>query len=279
VIHLNLDISELVSLEKNLVPVISQAMSLAAAKLTQMTKEHVVEQAGVKLHTRRQMFVEHLTVFPLDKEDNVWVLNLDKKYRWIDDGMDEHEMIDDLLKSPKAKTSKDGSRYLSVPFDHSPGKGKTGTTPAQKTLVDTIRKELKTRGIPFGKIERGPDGKPLLGNLHNVDITKEPVKTGQGPGQGKGPVGEVRQGPTGIPFLQGIRVSQTSVKDRNTGKESVKRSIMTFRTVSSKHKGTGRWVHPGLEAKNMLEEGALWAAEQWKRLIGPETAKAVRNKL
>lgn len=252
-------------------------MGRAGAKLARATREHIVELAQGKLHTTREKFVKHLTVFPLDQGNNVWVVNLDKKFRWIDDGMEEHEMIDDLLKSNKAKTSKDGSRYLTVPFDHSPGKGKTGTTPAGKTLIDTIRKELKTRGIPFGKLEMDGSGKPRLGTLHNINITKEPAKTMNGPGQGKGPVGAVRQGPTGIPFLQGIRISQKSVKDSETGKESVKRSIMTFRTVSSKMKGTGRWVHPGLEPKHLMEEGAAWAAQQWERIIGPEMVKAIKD--
>lgn len=278
-IYLNLDISALLNLQKSLEPAVKDSMARAAAKLTEATKAHIIEQANTKLHTRRQKFVEALTVFPIDDKQGVWVVNLDKKARWIDDGMLEHEMIDDLLKSPKTKTSKDGSRYLSIPFDHSPGKGKTGTTPAGKTLIDTIRSELKTRGIPFGKLEKGPDGKPLLGNLHNIDITKSPVKTIEGPGQGKGPIGDVRQGPTGIPFLQGIRIAQHAVKDPKTGKDNVKRTITTFRTVSSKHKGTGRWVHPGLEPKHLLEEGADWAARQWALIAGPEMVKDVISKL
>ncbi len=179
------------------------------------------------------------------------------------------------------------SRYLSVPFDHSPGKGTTGTTPAGKTLIDTIRSELKSRGIPFGKLERGPDGKPLLGKLHSLDITKQPLKAVNAPGQGWGAVGAVRQGPTmsggqalrgqtqGTPFLQGIRIYQKSVKDAKTGKESVKRSIMTFRTVSSKMKGSGRWTHPGLKPMHLLEEGADWAMNQWTRIIGPEMVRHI----
>lgn len=281
-LYINLDVSALLSLQANLENSIKASMGQAAAKLAAATQAHIIEQAGQKLHTRRQKFVEHLTVFPLDQggKSDFWVVNLDKKYRWIDDGMEEHEMIDDLLKSSKAKTSKDGSRYLTVPFDHSPGKGgPTTSTPAQRSLVDTIKKELKGRGIPFGKIEAGPDGKPLLGNLHNVDITKQPAKTGEGPGQGWGPVGDVRQGPTGIPFLQGIRINQSKVRDPKTGKEGVKRSIFTFRTVSSKHKGTGRWHHPGLEPKNLLEEGAAWAADQWARIVGPEMIRTLVEKL
>ena len=286
-IMLNLDITDLINLEKNLVPAIHSSIDEHALALTSATHAHLIELANQKLHTRRQMFIDHLTIFPLRHNSmesggtaRVWVLNLDRKFRWIDDGMDEHEMIDDLLKSPKAKTSKDGSRYLSIPFDHSPGKGgPTTSTPASRTLVDTIKKELKTRGIPFGKIEKGPDGKPLLGTLHNVDITKEPVRTGNGPGQGWGPIGKVKQGFTGTPFLRGVRITQENVKDQKTGKTSVKRSIMTFRTVSSKHKGTGRWTHPGLEAKRMMEEAADWAAQQWKIVVGAAMVKSITKKL
>jgi hypothetical protein len=276
----NLDISGLLDLQKSLDSVVRDEMKNAGQALAAATHAHILEEAGKKLHSTLKPFQDHLTLFPLEGSgENVWVVNLDRKYRWIDDGMEEHEMIDDLLKSKKVKTAKDGSRYLSVPFDHGPGKGKTGSTPAQQSLVATIKKELKNRGIPFGKIEKGADGKPLMGTLHNIDITKEPLKSIQGPGQGKGPIGQVKQGPTGIPFLQGIRITQKMVKDPNTGKESVKRGIMTFRTVSSKMKGTGRWVHPGLTPKNLLEEGQKWAEDQWSRIIAPQLLKSVISKV
>jgi hypothetical protein len=277
-------------LHQNLEGSVKSAMAAAGAKLAAATHAHIIEQANQKLHTRRQKFVDALTVFPLEQSNGqTWIVNLDRKARWIDDGLQEHEMIDDLLASPKAKTAKDGSKYLVIPFDHSPGKGgPTTSTPAQRTLIDSIRSELKARDIPFGKLERGPDGKPLLGNLHALDITRSPPKTAEGPGQGWGPVGAVRQGPTigpggealqgqngGTPFLQGIRVSQNQFKDPKTGATSVKRSIHTFRIASSKHKGSGRWVHPGLEAKHLLEEGATWASDQWTRVIGPEMLAAV----
>jgi len=87
---------------------------------------------------------------------------------------------------------------------------------------------------------------------------------------GKGPIGAARMGPTGIPFLQGIRVYQKRVKDDSTGHSKVSRGIMTFRVASSKHKGTGRWVHPGLQARNFFDEAADWALEQWEKRIVPD---------
>lgn len=273
---INLDISALVQLRDQLEPSIRNAMRIHGQRLTAATHAHILELAKQKLHSRRKAFEEGLTIFEAEK--GVWVINLDKKARWIDDGMDEHEMIDDLLKSKKAKTGKDGSRYMSIPFDHSPGKGKTSTTPAQQDLASTIKAELKKRGIPFGKLETGPTGAPKLGTLHKFDIMKEPLKAVQGPGQGKGPIGQVRQGPTGIPFLQGITISQKKVKDKKTGKESVQRGIMTFRTVSSKMKGSGRWVHPGLKPLHMMDDGYRWAMREWESRISQDVlAEVVRG--
>jgi hypothetical protein len=267
-----LDVGDIVNMKQGLQGAIKDAMKKSAAALTAATRAHIVEEANKKLKTRRQKFIDALTIFPAD--DNTWIVNLDRKARWIDDGMDEHEMIDDLLKSPKTKTSKDGSRYLSIPFDHSPGKGSTGMTPAQGDLVSTIKKELKAKGIPFGKIETGPDGKPKQGVLHQFSVKNAPLKTSEGPGQGKGPMGAVRQGPTGIPFLQGIRISQANIKGKD-GKDSTKRAIMTFRTVSSKMRGSGRWTHPGLKPMNFMAEGAAWAQKQWEQEVGPQTVANV----
>jgi len=156
------------------------------------------------------------------------------------------------------------SRYIVVPFQHN--KGATQQTAAQTTLTDTIKSEMKKRKIPYGKLEHGADGKPKTGLLHSFDIMKNPIKTAPGAGSGHGPIGAVKQGATGIPHLQGVRVYQTKIKDAK-GKESVKKSIMTFRVASSKMKGQGRWVHPGLEAKRFLDEAASWALKEFESRI------------
>lgn len=452
---INLDISPLISLRDNLEPAIRAAVVTQGRRLAGAMYAHAVEEANKKLHSRRQMYIDNLSLFeaagdatakslipnqgstpPTQAQmsgssggmnahgGGVWVLNLDRHARWIDDGRSEGEMIDDLLKSDKAKTSKDGcvlnprskvvtsvgmksikdivpgdmvlthsgkfrevrellvsdaglgteyvtlkarssysvntksigctltltpehlvltrtgwvpaakicvgdevatpgelgknhsgqlgiswvkikevrrgvvdrkdhifskkydicldaeehsfccqtvlihnSRHLSVPFDHGPGKGATSTTPAQQSLIQTIKAEFGSRGIPFGKLETGPTGQPLLGTVRRLSIMNAPLKTGTGPGQGWGPIGSVRQGPTGIPFLQGISVMQKGFKDKVTGKESVKKVIMTWRTVSSKMKGTGRWVFPGVPPTHILDEAFAWGLREWENRI------------
>lgn len=275
----NIDVSEIANLVGETRKAADMAMQEAARNLTAMTHAKIVELAGSKLHSRRQMFVDGLSYQQVAAD--TWLINLDAKVRWIDDGMPAHNMLDDLLKSKKAKTAKDGSRYVVVPFNHGPGKGASNSTPAQMDLVATIKSEMKRKNIPFGTIEKDASGQAKTGRLHSFDIMKEPLKTANGPGQGHGPIGDVRQGPNqrqnvgggpgggGTPFLQGVSVYQNKVKDR-FGNTSVKRSIMTFRVASSKHKEQGnRWNHPGTDPMNILEDAAKWAMETFDREIAP----------
>jgi hypothetical protein len=92
-----------------------------------------------------------------------------------------------------------------------------------------------------------------------------PTKSHDGPGQGHGPIGAVRQGNTGIPFLQGVRVIQKQI----AGTQKFAKNIMTFRVASSKHKGSGKWQHPGLVPRKFFDKAAEWAIEQFLTHIAP----------
>lgn len=262
--YVNLDLGPLLGMADVLDESAKKAMRDAGQRLTAMTRAHIVEEANKKLHSRRQMYIDGLSHHQVDEQ--TFVVNLDAKVRWIDDGMPAHNMLDDLLKSPKAKTAKDGSKYLVVPFKHN--KGPTQTTPAQKDLLDTIKAELKRQKIPYGGIETNADGSPKQGLLHKFDINTKPIKQQNGPGQGKGPIGSVKQGPTGIPLLQGIRIYQRQVPN-GSGGSSTRRDIMTFRVASSKMKGQGRWDHPGTQAVKLMDEAYDWAKRTWEKDIVP----------
>lgn len=288
---LNLDVSDIIRLENGFDEAAKRAMKEAGEGLTAATHAHIIEQTHQKLHSTREIYERHLDFHPVG--DDAWVINLKPGARWIEDGLPPNRsMVDDLLndgpkpgrvpdpdrvglgKKGTTKTAKDGSRYRVIPFDHN--KGPTKQTTAATTLTDSIKKELKRQKAPgVGTLELDGKGQPKLGLVRSFDLGKgHPVKTGNGPGQGRGPLGAPRQGPTGIPFLQGVRVYQRKVKmkDKATGqdKETVKKFIMTFRIVSSKHKGQGRWIHPGLEPKHFFEEAFEWALEEWEKNVKPK---------
>lgn len=273
----------------------------AGQKMALEIHAHGVELASQRLKVRRQIFIDNWHIVPPD-QDGVWVIQLNGNVRWIDDGMPHHNMLDDLLSGPKAKTIKSGKKrgmkYVVVPFDHGPGKGKTNSTPAQQDLAKTIQAELRTLNkgkkeedqIKWGKIEKGADGKPKLGLLHKLNIMHSPTKTAQGVGQGWGPIGEVKQGPNarqaagggpgggGHPFLEGIRVYQSEAQD-NKGKTFTKRSFMTFRIATEEHRGQGRWDHPGLKPVHIVEDTHAWALTEWATKIEPGLLDIVLSKL
>lgn len=238
----------------------------AASSLATQTYGHIVEEVQDKLHSTRQKYLEALTLDQID--DNTWVVRLDSSANWIEDGMDRHEMVDQLLNGgSQAYIAKDGSKYKIIPF--SLNKPPSQVTSAMRQMQAAIKAEFKKQNIPYGKVERGEDGQPLVGNLHKLDILDKPVKTQQGPGQGHGPIGQVRQGLTGTPFLKAVNVFQRQLRGP-AGQLQVKRDVMTFRVVSSKHKGSGRWIHPGIDGKKFFEEAYRWASGQWEKEIKPQ---------
>lgn len=263
--NINIDISELLGLVK-IDEAVHTAAKTAGQALAAATHAYVEKEAQVRLRSRRQMFLEAVSMYH-DESEDVWIVSLDAKAKWIDDGLEPHNMLDDLLKSPKAKTAKDGSKFLSVPFKHN--KTPSSQTKAQKDLSSTIKAEFKKLGIPYGKIEKDAQGNAKLGLLHTVDITKQPLKAFEGPGQGKGPIGSVRQGHTGIPFLKGVQVYQRKVLDKQ-GKEKIQRDIMTFRMASSKQQDKGMWDHPGVEGAFIFDDAARWAQETWTKQVLPQ---------
>jgi hypothetical protein len=268
---INVDVSAVSQLANKAVDQLLPAIQTGIQTLSTQTHLHIAENVNNSLHSSRQKYIDALKWQQVD--NNTYLIVLEREAWWIEDGIKPGtEMIDFLLRqanpnSKPPKTAKDGSRYRVIPFQHN--KGPTSQTKTQNELKETIRTEMGKRGIPYGKLEMNADGTPKLGKLHSFDIKDKPLKTQNGVGQGWGEIGKPKVGATGIPFLQGVNVYQTKVKDKS-GKESVQKQIMTFRIVSSKHKGTGRWVHPGFEPKKFLQEGYEWALKEWNDKILPQ---------
>jgi hypothetical protein len=218
----------------------------------------MIELTGERLHSRRQKYLDNLS---FKEEDGAFVVELAEDAIWIEEGMEPHNMLEDLLASPKAKRAKDGSMYLVIPFQHN--KAPQNTPASQMDIVGAVKKVLKQNKIPWAKIERFENGQPKLGRLHKIDITDQPIKTKEGPGQGSGRIGEVRQGNTGIPFLKGISVYQ-----HDNGKGGVTRSVLTFRVASSRQEG--KWDHPGLTPISIFPDTQEWCVDQIEKLILPD---------
>lgn len=255
-LELNINLEEILTAVGNDVKELQKDLVKGVQALAASTHAHVLEQAAVKLHSRHDAYRRNVS---FDKiSDNVWAVTVSKEALWIEDGMPAHSMVPDMLaaagKKGKLHRAKDGSTYMMVPFEHS--KAPTRQTTEAKSITEKLRGELKSRNIPYKKIERNSNGTPKLGLLHAFDAGGE------------------KRGPTPhnvawtSPVLDGVRVYQRLTKLKG-GKESVKRDIMTFRMVSSKHFGL-KWNYPGIGGVKLLDEALTWAAQEWEKVILPD---------
>lgn len=267
---INVNSGEVAKMEREIQAQAEQIVRETAAALAAQTYGKAVEFAQDMLHSSRDLYLENLELKQVDED--TWVVRLHPEAMWVEEGMDRHEMIDDLLFGKNGKQpylSKDGlSQYKIIPIKLN--KAPSRSTMAAKQLQQVLKKEFAQRKIPYGKIEKGPDGQPLEGRLHKLDITHAPLKTGEGPGQGHGPVGAVKQGMSGIPFLKGVNVLQKQLRGPTGALLRGSKDVMVFRIVSSKQKGSGRWVHPGVQPKKIIDKTFDWANTEWNRTIKPQ---------
>lgn len=283
---LKLDLSELIKGYTDLTDDVKEKLVKSAEYLSQAGFTHLQELGSTKLHSRRDLFLNNISVEPL--EAGVYAITVHQDAVWIEDGMPPHSMLEDLLTSPKAKTAKDGSKYIIVPFRHS--KAPSRSTPQQKALLSAIKDELKSRDIPYKKIEKNPDGSPKMGLLHSFDIAKPEQQNRVPPGElGPGgdqfranPIPTGQEGPGGRPYLWGTKVYQSPMKNQNgdvqmdsSGYPKADRNIFTFRVASSKQEG--KWNHPGLSPQHFLEDTYEWVKQQWEDQILPEILSSINK--
>lgn len=103
--------------------------------------------------------------------DTLHVIELDQKAHWIEDGRPATFIGDWVLKSPKAKIAKDGSKYIAIPFKLASLKGnKTeAAIPALETMAKAALKATRPK-IHMTKTQYGSDGRPLEGKIKNIEI-------------------------------------------------------------------------------------------------------------
>jgi hypothetical protein len=216
----------------------------------------VLELADEKLKTLKIKYKDAVDFNQID--DNIWVVSLKEEVMWIEKGKSAGSMYDALATSKKTKVSKDGYKYLVIPFEHS--KRPAEQTIKAKQVTDRIRAFLKTEKIPYKKIEHNSDGSPKMGLLHRFDVMEHPKLMMKHPSE-----------KAKSPLLQGLAIYQ-----RKDEKGKMRRDIMTFRVVSEKNKGDGRWEYPSREGVDIFQETHKWAVNLWHNEILPALAESLK---
>lgn len=236
---------------------IAKDLKTGVEALASMTHAKTMELATTEINSVSKIYKDALDFQQI--EEGIWVVSLDAKALWIEEGR-KTGFMEELLNtqspesSGKIKTSKEGHKYRVIPFEHS--KNPSEQTARAKELTNQIKTALKEKGIPYKKIETDSEGSPRIGLLHKFDISSARLKDSH------------KNEP-----LSGVAIYQK--KDAKTGK--IKRDIMTFRVISEKHRDEGKWVYPEnakyAKGVKLMDKAFAWALNEWETKILPEILK------
>jgi hypothetical protein len=174
--------------------------------------------------------------------ENVVVVELSENAVWIEKGR-KAGFMEDLLKTG-AKQGKDGKKYRVIPIGE--GKSNPQSSPKSEGLLNDLTSFLRSKNVT-DKLATDKNGSPRTGKIHSFDIKK------------------------GL-FDNIQRVSVFQNKNARTGK--VEQKITAFRVISEKHRGTGKWVHPGRPPANILEQ----TFKSLEQILNTQIFPAIRDK-
>jgi hypothetical protein len=238
---------------------VEQELNEAARNLANQTYTFLLEMVQNELHSTRNTYLQALTPFK-EIAPGVFVCTLEQSAIFIEDGLPENfDMKPGLLKN--GKVGKNGIRYRIIPFEHNgPAQDRTVNMSNMREQLQKGYKEKFGKGASlFGKTTDG------AGNLKHGRTIKDLDLGGPIPGRGNTPIGQ------NVNAFQ--RVTGQNKKGQRTGTLSVK----TFRTVTSGPKSQGKWIHPGLQAKNFFERAKEHAMAIWESQVLPEALKNIES--
>lgn len=252
--------------------------------LAAMAEMRARDEADKKLHTTRDRYKKALSMQKIGED--VYSVTLDPSAVDLEEGYPGFNQIDrGLARGPKSKVSKDGHRYVIIPFDQSTTAAKPGSDShfrsdrvAQASSpnamdMGSLIKQLKgnvdrARKINNGQQESnvgykgsnwlGTSGKPIYGDMGTLKADPNnrnnmifvDRKGDQHKLNGSSPIN---------PNIMGAKIMQVKV-----GK-STKRSIVTFRVASEAH--PEKWNHPGFAGIHVFKDLREWAAGEMAKIV------------
>lgn len=214
---------------------LTEEMTARAKQAVQQTavQTHgfIFKKAQDNLKTTREKYIQSLiepTVIAESADQVIYSIALKAEAGWIEDGYGAGTLIDRVLNNGKpAKVAKDGqSEYKIIPFDQKKTKNASA---AQLRIANFVKKELKKQG--YDKIINDPMGRPKIGKVASVKIDNPKQPTAKGN----------RKILDGLTIYQNYARDQKGniLRDKTSNQPKVKQSVMTFRVMSTKQKGTG----------------------------------------
>lgn len=220
------NLGDIVEYFENYVNALEQAVERAISSAPMLIRQEFAAQARKNLKTSIE---EYMASLDIKLTDNVLIVELDKS-SWlanaVESGADEFDMKKMLANSPKAKISKKGYRYMSIPLPMYKDKGPISGTNKAQLLQEKIRAALKDPAFSAPKISQGRDGSVMA--VERL-LTTDPALKGM------------------------IRTSSFgSMQDLSAGKRPRNVQYTLFRTMSQNPLSRSQWIHPGIKPRKLF---------------------------
>lgn len=228
---------------------------IAVGNLARATHSEWISRAQSRLNSGRESYIRGLqdsgsfgvrTTTRGDVYDISLVGEMPNNFEFGMQSYDMKTVRPGWLGGAKAKTAKDGSKYIVIPFRHST----TSTSNIQytgKAKAANLKSELRDAVKKYGldRMQRAATGRVIEGKVKSIPKSA-PVHS----------------------YLQGLtRIQKGEQGTTSSGKQRGSASLLTFRVMSTKSKPES-WIHPGIRGVNLLPEMTAWAESQMDKIIG-----------
>ena len=205
---------------------VEATLNTAIAQLAQATYSEGIRLAQQRLKTSKQDYIRSLNLY--DIGSNIYVISLTgDQANYIEDGFQGFDQKPGLLNGPKAKISKKGTIYNTIPFTHNPY-SKAPLNDKGTQLRSDLLKVIQANNLD--KIIKDASGTPKQGIVARLKNT-------------------------GVRNLEGL------VKIQKTYDKATQSRYVSFRRVSENSPSTS-WIHPGYKGARIFDDLDKYVEDQ-----------------
>ncbi|HEX2868730.1 MAG TPA: hypothetical protein VHO03_16940 [Ignavibacteriales bacterium] len=240
----------------------SQTAEAVQFATNHMASEWIKTASGKLKHTTGwyALGVQEGLFYPyMDNPFHGAIIHTDKRATYLERGYKEFDMKKMLFTSPKVRVSKDGNRYLIIPFHHgSPGSLKNpmpeGIYAKASKMTPSMISGIRLEGSQqSGKIFSFTyKDAQLMKRQNPIKVKRNSYNWGDCLGLEDTPENKHLQGMVRFQKNPNLTRQISTGKFINTTHNDRDYSeYITFRVMSEKSMG---WIHPGLDPMNILKE-------------------------
>lgn len=221
---------------------IDASLKKAIDSLATQAYGEAIRLVQLKLRSNRNLYLENLA---LDKKQTggapEYVIILRDKAMWIEEGLPARNLKDSHLK---------GKQSVVIPFTHNKNQ-RSLMSDKQFMIYDEIKAALKQEKISLTRPILNSNGSIALSTVKKIVPAATLVNVPS----------YFKSKSTGQSILNNLQVYQHQGPGPNA---KVKKTLMTFRTMSANSKG---WDVPELKGVKILDEVYQWILDNYSRII------------